>query len=153
MEQPYRLCGLRYDVWRGHGGTVPEGAGRFYHQPEPVQRPRGRKNPVWYILNFVIRRYLCLTDAVIVPDYAPPDTVSEYNLFIPDHERNHYHFTGPFLDVDLSRYHFSQETIFTSFGGEPYKLPLYHLLRKIADERKDLMFDVFYTGASPSGII
>ena len=109
--------------------------------------PGGRKNPVWYILNFVIRRYLCLTDTVIVPDYAPPDTVSEYNLFIPDHERNHYHFTGPFLDVDLSRYHFSQETIFTSFGGEPYKLPLYQLLRKIADERKDLIFDVFYTGA------
>ena len=33
--------------------------------------PGGRKNPVWYILNFVIRRYLCLTNAVIVPDYAP----------------------------------------------------------------------------------
>ncbi len=109
--------------------------------------PGGRMNPVWYILNFVIRRYLCLTDTVIIPDYAPPDTVSEYNLFIPDHERNHYHFTGPFLDVDLSRYHFSQETIFASFGGEPYKLPLYQLLRKIADERKDLIFDVFYTGA------
>ena len=81
------------------------------------------------------------------PGLCPPDTVSEYNLFIPDHERNHYHFTGPFLDVDISRYHFAQETIFTSFGGEPYKLPLYQLLRKIADERKDLIFDVFYTGA------
>jgi UDP-N-acetylglucosamine--N-acetylmuramyl-(pentapeptide) pyrophosphoryl-undecaprenol N-acetylglucosamine transferase len=109
--------------------------------------PGGRKNPVWFILNFLIRRYLCLTNTVIVPDYTPPDTVSEYNLFIPAHERNHYHFTGPFLDVDLSRYQFSQETIFTSFGGEPYKLPLYHMLRTIADSRKDLIFDVFYTGA------
>jgi uncharacterized protein (TIGR00661 family) len=109
--------------------------------------PGGKKNPVWIILNFLIRRYLCLADTVIVPDYAPPDTVSEYNLFIPEHERRKYHFTGPFLDVDLSRYPFSKETIFTSFGGEPYKLPLYQLLRKIADERKDLIFDVFYTGA------
>ncbi|MFA5236515.1 MAG: glycosyltransferase [Methanoregula sp.] len=107
----------------------------------------GRKNPVWYLLNFLTRRYLCLSDTVIVPDYAPTDTVSEYNLFIPAHERNHYHFTGPFLDVDLSRYPFSEETIFTSFGGEPYKLPLYNLLRTIADSRKDLVFDVFYTGA------
>ncbi len=73
--------------------------------------------------------------------------MSEYNLLIPERERQHYHFTGPFLDVDLSRYHFGQKTIFTSFGGEPYKLPLYRLLRTIADERKDLIFDVFYTGA------
>ena len=73
--------------------------------------------------------------------------MSEYNLLIPERERQHYHFTGPFLDVDLSRYHFGQETIFTSFGGEPYKLPLYRLLRTIADGRKDLVFDVFYTGA------
>jgi len=109
--------------------------------------PGGRKNPVWETLNFLIRRYLRLADTVIIPDYPPPETVSEYNLLIPERERQHYHFTGPFLDVDLSRYHFGQKTIFTSFGGEPYKLPLYRLLRTIADERKDLIFDVFYTGA------
>jgi len=109
--------------------------------------PGGRKNPVWFTLNFLIRRYLCLTNTIVVPDYAPPKTLSEYNLFIPRHELNHYHFTGPFLDVDLSRYRFSEETIFASFGGEPYKLPLYSLLREIADSRKDLVFDVFYTGA------
>src|SRR5208337_455898 len=109
--------------------------------------PGGRKNPVWETLNVLIRRYLRLADTVIIPDYPPPETVSEYNLLIPERERQHYHFTGPFLDVDLSRYHFGQKTIFTSFGGEPYKLPLYRLLRTIADERKDLIFDVFYTGA------
>ena len=109
--------------------------------------PGGRKNPVWEVLNFLIQRYLRLADTVIIPDYPPPDTVSEYNLLIPERERQHYHFTGPFLDVDLSRYHFGQETIFTSFGGEPYKLPLYRLLRTIADGREDLVFDVFYTGA------
>ena len=90
--------------------------------------------------------------AVLIPDYPPPQTVSEYNLLIPERERRHYHFTGPFLEVDLSRYHFGQETIFTSFGGEPYKLPLYRLLRTIADTRKDLIFDVFYTGAILPGI-
>ena len=82
--------------------------------------PGGRKNPVWETLNFLIRRYLRLADTVIIPDYPPPETVSEYNLLIPERERQHYHFTGPFLDVDLSRYHFGQKTIFTSFGGEPY---------------------------------
>lgn len=109
--------------------------------------PGGGKNPVWSVLNFLIRRYLRLSAAVLIPDYPPPQTVSEYNLLIPEGERRHYHFTGPFLEVDLSRYHFGQETIFTSFGGEPYKLPLYRLLRTIADTRKDLIFDVFYTGA------
>jgi Glycosyl transferases, related to UDP-glucuronosyltransferase len=110
--------------------------------------PGGKMNPVWGSLNFLIRRYLCLTDTIVVPDYPPPETVSEYNLFIPNHERNHYHFTGPFLDVDLARYRFSEETVFASFGGEPYKLPLYLLLKEIADSRKDLVFDVFYTGAN-----
>jgi len=109
--------------------------------------PGGKKNPVWSVLNFLIRRYLKLADAVIIPDYLPPDTVTEYNLQIPEKEKRHYHFTGPFLEVDPTRYHFSRETVFTSFGGEPYKLPLYRLLRTIADRRKDLVFDVFYTGA------
>jgi uncharacterized protein (TIGR00661 family) len=109
--------------------------------------PGGEKNPVWNILNFLIRRYLKIADTVIVPDYPSPNTVSEYNLFIPEREQQHYHFTGPFLDVNLSRYHFGEKTIFTSFGGEPYKLPLYRLLRAIADKRKELVFDVFYTGA------
>ena len=40
----------------------------------------------------------------------------------------------------------TKKTIFTSFGGEPYKLPMYLILRTIADQRKDLFFDVFYTG-------
>jgi len=109
--------------------------------------PGGEKNPVWSVLNFLIRRYLRLANAVIIPDYPPPGSVCEYNLLIPERERKNYHFTGPFLEVDISRYHFGQKTIFTSFGGEPYKLPLYSLLRTIADDRKDLIFDVFYTGA------
>jgi uncharacterized protein (TIGR00661 family) len=109
--------------------------------------PGGEKNPVWNVLNFLIRRYLTFADTVIIPDYPAPHTVSEYNLLIPERERQHYHFTGPFLEIDLSRYHFGKKTIFTSFGGEPYKLPLYRLLREIADKRKELVFDVFYTGA------
>lgn len=108
--------------------------------------PGGEKNPVWKILNFLIRRYIRLASQVIVPDYPAPYTVSAYNIVIPKGEEWRYHFTGPFLDVDPSRYVFSRSTVFTSFGGEPYKLPLYELLRSIADRRKDLVFDVFYTG-------
>lgn len=108
--------------------------------------PGGSTNPVWQVMNFLIKRYLRLAKDVIVPDYPAPDTVSAYNIVVSEKEKGRYHFTGPFLEVDPSRYSFSQETIFTSFGGEPYKLPLYLLFRKIADGRKDLFFDVFYTG-------
>jgi uncharacterized protein (TIGR00661 family) len=108
--------------------------------------PHGSTNPVFRALNFLIRRYLRLADGVIVPDYPAPDTISEYNIRVPPKEKEKYHFTGPFLDINPSRYTFAQKTIFTSFGGEPYKLPLYQLLRTIADRRKDLCFDVFYTG-------
>jgi len=108
--------------------------------------PGGTTNPVWTIMNLLIRRYLRLADRVIVPDYPPPDTVSEYNLRIPLSERDRYCFTGPFYQFDPNRYTYGNSTIFTSFGGEPYKLPMYRMLRAIADRRKDLVFDVFYTG-------
>jgi len=113
--------------------------------------PNGTTNPVWRFLNLTIQRYLRLADHIIIPDYPAPDTVSEYNLRIPEYEKGRYSFTGPFYQFDPDRYHYDQKTIFTSFGGEPYKLPLYLLLRKIADERKDLLFDVFYTGSELPG--
>ena len=109
--------------------------------------PGSTTNPVWLILNFLIRRYLRLANRIIVPDYPAPDTVSEYNVVVPKGEERGYHFTGPFLDLDPGRYTLTQSTIFTSFGGEPYKLPLYQMLRDIADRHKELFFEVFYTGA------
>jgi uncharacterized protein (TIGR00661 family) len=134
-----------------YGGVL---AARMQHVPvvfitnqNHFNGPGNSNIPVWKILNFLIRRYLRLARGIIVPDYPPPDTVSEYNIVVPAGEENRYHFTGPFLDVDPARYTYAWSTIFTSFGGEPYKLPLYQLLRKIADEHKDLFFDVFYTGA------
>jgi uncharacterized protein (TIGR00661 family) len=104
-------------------------------------------NIVWKVLNLLLRRYLRLADHIIVPDYPPPDTVSEYNIVVPPGQENRFSFTGPFLDFDPHRYSFMETTIFSSFGGEPYKLPMYQMLREIADRRKDLIFDVFYTGA------
>ena len=109
--------------------------------------PNGTTNPVWKTLNFLIRRYIRISNKVIIPDYPAPDTVSEYNLVIPKGEEKRYVFTGPFFEFDPARYTSAQETIFTSFGGEPYKLPMYQMLKKISDRRKDLFFDVFYTGA------
>ena len=106
----------------------------------------GAINPVWKTLNFLIRRYIRLAEMVIVPDYPAPDTVSEYNIVVPLGEESRYVFTGPFLHVDPDKYTYLQKTIFTSFGGEPYKLPMYQLLKNIADKRTDLFFDVFYTG-------
>jgi len=106
----------------------------------------GATNPVWAALNIMIRRYLRLADKVIIPDYPAPDTVSEYNIRVPEHEKDRYQFTGPFYDFDPGRYHYDKKTIFTSFGGEPYKLPMYQMLKTIADRHKEEYFDVFYTG-------
>jgi len=108
--------------------------------------PGGKTNPVWNILNFLLGWYLNFADHVIIPDYPPPDTVSEFNISIPVHKKGRYSYTGPFFEFDPQRYVNEHITIFTSFGGEPYKLPMYTMLRKIADRRKDLFFDVFYTG-------
>jgi UDP:flavonoid glycosyltransferase YjiC (YdhE family) len=99
------------------------------------------------VLNFSMQRYLRLADQVIIPDYPPPDTVSEYNIVVPKGQEGRYTFTGPFYDFDPARYTYEKTTIFASFGGEPYKLPMYLMLKSIADTRKDLLFDVFYTGA------
>ncbi|MEI8331620.1 MAG: glycosyltransferase family protein [Methanomicrobiales archaeon] len=108
--------------------------------------PGGEANPVWKILNFLIRRYIRIADQVIIPDYPAPYTVSEYNIVVPEGEEGRYSFTGPFIDFDPARYTFSRKTFFVSFGGEPYKLPMYQMLKTIANKRKDLYFDVFYTG-------
>ncbi|HVN74582.1 MAG TPA: glycosyltransferase, partial [Methanoregula sp.] len=108
--------------------------------------PRGEMNAVWSTLNFLVARYLRLASHIIVPDFPPPDTISQYNIVIPEGEEDRYSFTGPLFDLDRSRYTFMKTTIFTSFGGEPFKLPMYEMFRSIADCRKDLFFDVFYTG-------
>jgi uncharacterized protein (TIGR00661 family) len=109
--------------------------------------PNGTTNPVWTTLNFLIVRYICLANQVIVPDYPAPGTVSEYNIVIPNGEENRYTFSGPLYELDPAQYTCTRETIFASFGGEPYKLPMYQMLKEIADRRKDLFFDVFYTGS------
>jgi uncharacterized protein (TIGR00661 family) len=134
-----------------YGGVL---AARISHVPvvfvtnqNQFNGPGGTMNPVWRVLNFLIRRYIRLADLIIVPDYPPPDTISEYNIIIPKGEEKKYVFCGPFYVFDPTRYTYECRTVFTSFGGEPYKLPMYQALRKIADKRKDLCFDVFYTGA------
>jgi uncharacterized protein (TIGR00661 family) len=133
-----------------YGGVI---AARFCRNPvvfitnqNHFNGPGGTTNPVWKILNFLIQRYLRLASHVIIPDYPPPDTVSEYNIVVPGGEERRYSFTGPFLDVNPEGYFYCKECIFASFGGEPYKLPMYQMLKSIADQRKDLFFDVFYTG-------
>jgi len=108
--------------------------------------PGKATNIIWQILNFLIGKYTLLSDQVIVPDYPAPYTISEYNIVIPDGEEERYVFTGPFYEFDPANFASARETIFTSFGGEPYKLPMYQMLKVIADRRKDLFFDVFYTG-------
>ncbi|PKP23727.1 MAG: glycosyl transferase family 28, partial [Bacteroidetes bacterium HGW-Bacteroidetes-22] len=85
----------------------------------------GAKNPVWNILNLLLRQYLRFATHIIIPDYPAPDTISEYNLRIPNRDKDRFSLTGPFYEFEPSRYQNEKITIFTSFGGEPYKLHLY----------------------------
>ncbi len=133
-----------------YGGVL---AGRLQNIPvvfitnqNQFSGPDGTTTPVWRLLSRLVRGYLRLCHRVIIPDYPPPDTVSQYNIKIPRGEENRYRYTGPFYQFDPDRYTYDKKTVFTSFGGEPYKLPMYLMLRKIADHHKDLVFDVFYTG-------
>ena len=125
--------------------------GVFITNQNHFNEPDGTFNPVWVLMNLLVMRYLHLANHVIVPDYPAPDTVSSYNLRIPPRERSRYSLTGPFYQFNPDRYTYGDKTIFTSFGGEPYKLPMYQMLRSIADRRKDLIFDVFYTGPELPG--
>ncbi len=108
----------------------------------------GTTNPVWMSLNFIIRRYIRFSDHVIGPDYPAPDTVSEYNIIIPKGEEKHYTFTGPFLNWILPGTPPPGKPSSPVLGENLYKLPMYQMLKEIADRRKDLFFDVFYTGAA-----
>ena len=93
--------------------------GCLRHEPDPFQRADGLDHLVWMTLNFLIVRYVHLSDKVIIPDYPAPNTVSEYNIAIPDGEEHRYTFTGPLYEFDPAQYTCGKETIFTSFGGNP----------------------------------
>jgi uncharacterized protein (TIGR00661 family) len=100
----------------------------------------------WIYLSKITQMYLQkISDVVIVPDFPPPDTISGYNFVIPEAKIGHYQFVGPILDWNPGDVSLSQETIFVSFGGEPFKLPLYAMLREIADEMPEHTFEVFST--------
>lgn len=97
----------------------------------------------WAALGRLISWYLTLPDKVIVPDFTPPATVSRYNIDIPSEREDQYRFTGPLIDISRTEYPCSEKTIFASFGGEPFKIPLYRHLAEIAGRRRDLAFEVF----------
>ncbi|MDD3407952.1 MAG: glycosyltransferase, partial [Methanomicrobium sp.] len=99
----------------------------------------------WNILSSVVEKYLMLPDNVLIPDFSPPNTVSGYNLDIKREEKHKYRFIGPIMDVNPSEYEIESETIFASFGGEPFKLPMYEMLKDIAEERPYQNFEAFST--------
>jgi len=99
----------------------------------------------WRILSKIVGKYLTVPDRVIVPDFEPPHTVCGYNLELNNGYKPVFNFVGPIIDVDSTRYDLKKETIFASFGGEPFKVPLYHMLKNIAEERPFHTFEAFST--------
>ncbi|MBP2134538.1 uncharacterized protein (TIGR00661 family) [Methanomicrobium sp. W14] len=99
----------------------------------------------WHILSNVVERYLEIPDSVMIPDFSPPNTVSAYNLDINNEDKSKYHYIGPIMDIDPEGYDSRSDTIFASFGGEPFKVPLYEMLKEISEERPYQTFEVFST--------
>ncbi|MDO5844929.1 MAG: glycosyltransferase family protein [Methanocorpusculum sp.] len=100
----------------------------------------------WKLFGAVIGRYLVtIPKAVLVPDFAEPNTVSEFNFDIKEKHKNKFRFIGPILDDDIKSHQTSRESVFASFGGEPFKMPMYAMLKEIAEEKKDILFEVFST--------
>ena len=97
----------------------------------------------WAALGRLVSWYLTLPDKVIIPDFAPPATVSRYNIKIPPDRESQYRFIGPLIDISRSEYPCAEKTIFASFGGESFKSPLYRPLAESAERRSDLSFEVF----------
>ena len=99
----------------------------------------------WRILSRIVGKYLTVPDKVIVPDFEPPHTISCYNLDLNNGYKPIFNFVGPITDIDPSVYDQKKETIFASFGGEPFKVPLYHMLKRISEERPFHTFEAFST--------
>ena len=105
---------------------------------------------VWYwnLFGKVIRTYLSLIPKkVLVPDFAPPHTISGYNFRIAEKEKDRYVFIGPILDPSIHDFAPSEEIVFASFGGEPFKMPLYAMLKEISEQ--DTALDVHVFATSP----
>ncbi|MBN1431720.1 MAG: glycosyl transferase family 28 [Methanomicrobiaceae archaeon] len=101
----------------------------------------------WRILSTIVGRYLSFPDRVIVPDFAPPHTVCGYNINLNNGYKPIFDFVGPITDIDTLKYELKKETIFASFGGEPFKVPLYHMLKNIAEERPFHTFEALSTSS------
>jgi UDP-N-acetylglucosamine--N-acetylmuramyl-(pentapeptide) pyrophosphoryl-undecaprenol N-acetylglucosamine transferase len=109
---------------------------------------RPAENPdalIWKFLSVLTSKYLRLPDAVAIPDFKPPCTICGHNISITPRDNGHYRYIGPVIGVNPSDYPLKNDTVFASFGGEPFKIPLYHMLKDIADTRTDLTFDVYST--------
>lgn len=103
---------------------------------------------VWYwkLFGKVISMYLAkVPEKVLVPDFAPPNTVSGFNFRFKEKDAGHYIFIGPILDPSIHEFKTSEEIIFASFGGEPFKMPLYAMLKEISEMDADLDVHVFAT--------
>ena len=88
----------------------------------------------WKVFGKVIRKYLSFVPKrVLVPDFAPPNTISEYNFMIKEKNREKYVFIGPILDPGIYDAKISREVVFASFGGESFNMPLYAMLKEISE--------------------
>ena len=101
---------------------------------------------MWKSMSTVISAYhRYVPDLIAVPDFAEPYMLSGYNFNPEDKARDKYIPVGPILDDRIRDYTAVKQTIFASFGGEPYKQPMYQMLRNIADKMPEEKFEIYST--------
>jgi len=130
------------------GSPAREDAGCLHHNQNHFNGLNGMTKPVWMSLNFIIRRYirfLTMLSYLIIRHRIG----QRYKLSFRKAKKNSTPLPGLFLNWILPvplrpGNHLHQ------FWGEPYKLPMYQMLRRSQTGEKDLSFDVFYTGSGPA---
>ena len=100
----------------------------------------------WRLSSFIISFYhYHIPQAILIPDFAPPHTISEYNFVIKKKYEHKFRYIGPILDTAMDSYTPTEEIIYASFGGEPFKLPMYSMLKEIANATPDIAINIFST--------
>ena len=107
------------------------------------QNKMNNENSFYNIINKIFSKVYDLgiesfTDKVLIPDFCPPHSICEKHLKITEKTT----FVGPLIRYDPNKYKYTKDIVFCTFGGEPFKLPLYYKLKEIADQNKDLHFVV-----------
>ncbi len=98
----------------------------------------GIKKFIGYIIYGSIKNLNKIADRIVVPDFAPPYTVCEYNI---SQKNNKMYFSGPLIVSEKWRNeNRSEKYVLSLIGGFGYRSRILKKINMLALKRKDKMF-------------